>query len=195
MGINLQTQVLLIGLLLVSTAPPEPPTGSDVRAVLEGRSIPVGDVHRYHCHDGAYPEVRCFNDEPSRDRDAGSQGAVEATGPAATTVIGTGAAERTITRAARLSDTTSASATYYVTFYEHANYGGASYTASQSISDLSNFGWNDAVTSFKSLSGQRPKWWENAGYTPPTWQWSAGAWVANVGSAANDRFSAVANVP
>jgi hypothetical protein len=86
-------------------------------------------------------------------------------------------------------------ATYYVTFYEHASYGGASYTASQPISDLTAWGWNDHVTSFKSLNGQRPKWWENAGYSPPTWQWAAGAWVSNVGSAANDRFSSVANVP
>jgi hypothetical protein len=93
------------------------------------------------------------------------------------------------------SQTVATSATYYVTFYEHASYGGASYTASQSISDLSAWGWNDHVTSFKSLNGQRPKWWENAGYTPPTWQWAAGAWVSNVGSAANDRFSSVANMP
>lgn len=69
------------------------------------------------------------------------------------------------------SQTVATSATYYVTFYEHASYGGASYTASQSISNLGEWGWNDHVTSLKSLNGQRPKWWENAGYTPPTWQW------------------------
>jgi hypothetical protein len=82
-----------------------------------------------------------------------------------------------------------------VTFYQHASYGGASFTASQPQPDLQNFGWNDVISSFKSLNGQRPKWWDHIGYVAPAWQWSAGAWVSYVGDGANDRFSSAKNVP
>jgi hypothetical protein len=85
--------------------------------------------------------------------------------------------------------------TSYVAFWEHANYGGYSFTASQSIADLRSYGWNDAITSFKSFSGQRPKWWEHVNYGTPSWQWATGAWVANVGEGANDTFSSVKNAP
>lgn len=82
-----------------------------------------------------------------------------------------------------------------MTFYEHINYGGASYTTAQALADLRPMGWNDVVSSFKSLSGQRPKWYVDINSSPPTYQWSAGAWVADIGWSANDRFSSVRNIP
>ena len=94
-----------------------------------------------------------------------------------------------------LSAATTQSATFYVTFYQHASYGGSSLTASQPIDNLGVYGWNDAISSFKSLYSQRPKWWAHADYGIPSWHWPAGAEVSNVGSGANDTFSAVRNVP
>lgn len=83
----------------------------------------------------------------------------------------------------------------YVTFFEHSSYGGVSYTGSQPLPSLVTIGWNDAISSFKSLNGQRPRWWEHTDYTGLAWQSSAGAWVRYVTDGANDRFSSVKNVP
>lgn len=176
--------VLLVGLLTV-------PQGTiavadDLRVVYGGKEIPARDAARYHCHDGVYPEIRCF--ETAIERDVDTPAAARASDLA----IGSRSAN-----SFTLSDdpTTTTLATFYVTFYQHENYGGSSYTASQSIANLGNIGWNDAISSFKSLNGQRPKWWEHVDWGGGTWQWPAGAWVASVGGSANDRFSAVANVP
>lgn len=166
-----------LGLMLV-TAPAASTAGDAAHATHRDVSIPLEDVSRYHCHDGQYPLIRCFDTSDERDADVGEQPAkdlasfVEADGfDLSLTVVA------------------------YVTFWEHAAYGGASYTASQPNPNLGEYGWNDKVTSFMSLNGQRPKWWEHANYGTPAWRWSAGAWVSNVGSGANDTFSSVQNVP
>ncbi len=94
-----------------------------------------------------------------------------------------------------LTSARSLAATPYVTVFADADYGGGSLTATVSYADLGILGWSNAITSFKSLNGQHPKFWEYVDYGLPAWQWTAGAWVANVGSGANDRFSALRNVP
>jgi hypothetical protein len=141
-------------------------SGAETRAFLDGDRIALRDVARYHCHDAASPAIRCSSHQASRDRDV-----------------------------RRLAATRGVRAVFYVQVFEHENYGGASLSISTSISNLGSVGWNDAITSFKSLNGGRPKFWENSGYGGSAWQWAAGAWVANVGSGANDRFSSVKNVP
>jgi hypothetical protein len=83
----------------------------------------------------------------------------------------------------------------YVTFYSDDNYGGGSFTATQPYPDLAPYGWGDVITSFKSRNGGHPKFYADANYGYPSWQWSAGIWNPNVGSAANDTFSSVKNVP
>jgi hypothetical protein len=140
---------------------------SGMRADLAGRPIRLLDVSRYHCHDVGASRIACFRTAGARDQDLRRR----TLGTLATTGV------------------------YYVTWYEHSNYGGASFAASQSYSDLSSLGWNDAISSFKSLNGQRPKFWSDAGYGLPAWQWPAGAWVSYVSDPANDRFSSVQNVP
>lgn len=152
-----------------------------VRAELRGRPIPLSQVAQYHCHDGAYPVIRCFATGAERDHDIGADpGNDGSTGWPATGL---------------LAPAGSLISFYYVTFYQDESYGGSSFTASQSIANLGDYGWNDAITSFRSLNGQRPKWWENVNYVTPSWQWPAGAWVPNVGQGANDTFSSVKNVP
>jgi hypothetical protein len=83
----------------------------------------------------------------------------------------------------------------YATVYRDADYGGSSLTLFGSYSNLGVIGWNDAITSFKSLNGGRPRFYRDAGFGGVSWRWSAGAWVANVGSPANDSFTAVENDP
>jgi hypothetical protein len=56
-------------------------------------------------------------------------------------------------------------------------------------------GWNDQISSFKSLNDGRPKWWRDINFAGTAWQWGAGAWTPYVGDGANDQFSSVANEP
>jgi len=165
----------LFGVHLTGAALPVAATDG-VQVELEGVSIPRTDAAKYHCHDRDYPVVRCFRTPQARDRDGATAEPLGLDAKLATSVQAT-------------------SSLFYVTFYEHANYLGASFTTSAQIGDLGVLGWNDRISSFKSLSGQRPKWWQDNNYLGTSWQWAAGAHVANVGDGANDRFSSVKNVP
>lgn len=155
---------------MVGLPSPVAETEPELRAHYRGNAIPLTEVRLHHCHDADRPVIRCFDTELARDVSL----AVELT-------IDLGVL--------------SPSSVFYVTFYEHAGYGGLSYTTSQPIPNLVGLGWNDAISSFKSLNGQRPKWWRDASYLGTSWQWAAGAWVSYVGDDANDRFSSLKNVP
>lgn len=143
-------------------------------AVYGGDEIALTDAPLHHCHDGAFPEIRCFDTTTERDVDAAGVVVAEELGPT--------------------GDVQALALTYYVTFYEDVSYGGYSFTVAQPYPDLRTIGWNDVISSFKSLNGQRPRWYEDVDYGLPSWQWVAGAHVSNVGTA-NDRISAVKNVP
>jgi hypothetical protein len=158
----------------------------NVVAIHGGRVIPLEQVALHHCHDGEFPTIRCFDTEEERDEHVSlpsdSTSSVRAkVGPNDGPATG-----RTAESLAIL---------FYVTFYQNASYGGASFTASQPYPDLRVVNWNDLISSFKSLNGQRPKWWEHISYAPPAWQWAAGAQVSYVGDGANDSFSSTKNVP
>ena len=139
-------------------------------ATLNGHSIPLRDVANHHCHDRDYPEISCFETEKELEVDLGD---------APTARSGAG----------------SLTSQSYVQFFDDENYGGSSYTAYLPIPDLGPMGWNDAITSFKSLHGARPRFWQDDLYGNLSWRWAAGAWVANVGAVANDVFSSLKNVP
>lgn len=144
----------------------EAATGT-LRATFRGARIPLREIRQHHCHNARHAVIRCFASSAERDQDlAGSRFAV-----------------------------TAGTAVAYVTFFEHAYYGGSSLTVTEPIPHLGTLGWNDAISSFKSLNGQKPKWWPDTYYAGLPWQWGAGAWVSYVGDGANDRFSSVKNVP
>lgn len=135
-------------------------------AVLEGRSIPLSEVSHLHCHDRDAPTIRCFSTSAGRDDDLDTAGS-------------------------RSIDGTQA----YVAIYADENYGGSSFTVYNPVSDLGVYGWNDCVSSFKSLNGQRPRLYSHIDYGTPAWRWAAGAWVSNVGGEANDATSSIKNDP
>jgi len=83
----------------------------------------------------------------------------------------------------------------FVVFYADEAYRGLNYEAWNAIPDLGSIGWNDMVSSFKSVNAGRPRWFSDSGYGYPSWRWAAGAWVSNVGAAANDKLSSVKNDP
>lgn len=43
--------------------------------------------------------------------------------------------------------------------------------------------------------GKKPLDGTASNYGTPYWQWTAGSWVSNVGSGANDKFSSLKDVP
>jgi hypothetical protein len=83
----------------------------------------------------------------------------------------------------------------YVRFHQDENYGGGSFTAYDPMPSMSDYGWNDQITSCKSLNNGRSRWYQDADFTGGSWRWPAGALDPNMGSGANDAFSSVANDP
>lgn len=160
----------LVVFLLVSSASTRADDAAGPIAVHYGVQIALADVARYHCHDGSYPVIRCFDTPAERDADIATA-AHSLDGPDTLTIV------------------------YYVTFFADAGYSGASFTASGSISDMRAIGWNDQISSFKSLNDGRPRWWRDINFAGTAWQWGTGAWISYVGSGANDQFSSVANEP
>lgn len=137
------------------------PSDEDLRATLDGASLPLSKVASYDCHDLRYPVITCFRDVEDRDRDMQRPDVVDSLP--------------------------------YVNVFRDEDYGGQSYIISESEPNLASIGWNDVITSFKSLNSGRPRFYQDASYGTPSWRWPAGAWVANVGTYANDKFSSVEN--
>lgn len=157
------------------------PTGQpagNLRAVLAGAPIPLVAVGRYHCHDMAYPEYRCFRKAEARDRD----------------MARTARLLRAASAGVSGDEFASASVGPYVRAYEHSSYGGWSVALSYPVPDLGAIGWDNQISSFKSTSGGRPKWWDYTNYTGDYWQWPLSAWVSYVGNGANDTFTSVKHV-
>lgn len=163
-----------ISLFVVAGAAPSTSLGSGgLRAVYQGVPIPLSQVASHHCHDVMYPLIECFDSGSARDLDLAAHDASNAPSSASASAL----------------------LTSYVTWYEAINYGGSSFTASSSYSDLSSISWDNRISSFKSLNGGRPKWWQNSNFSGISWHWLAGAQIPDVGSSANDQFSSVQNVP
>ena len=136
------------------------------RAVLDGLPIAIGDISRYHCHDRAFPLIRCFHDSASRDLD-------EQTAPA-------------LKQSAGLSGTV----TPYVRWYADGGLLGPSFSASIPYANLGDVGWNDAISSFSTYPGGHPRWSQDIGSGGTHWDWGFAS-VTYVGDAANDKFSSV----
>jgi hypothetical protein len=166
-------RVLLVVMAAILSPLAAAPAEADapLRVILNGHTISPTDASSLHCTDVFYPRIDCFSDAARRDD--------------------------VVRRRRRLTATSSASlsSVVYVTFYADINFGGASFSTAGAISDLTAVGWNDRISSFKSLNGGRPAWWRDAGFAGTLWRWSAGTWVSYVGDGANDQFSSVANVP
>jgi hypothetical protein len=164
-------------------------SGGHLRAVLIGpdgneEDIELEDVGDHHCHDFASPIIRCFATELERDADAESVMGTQA-------ARGWGGTEQQAALAVQLA----ATVVTYVRWYEDSNYGGLSFSTANPMADLAVIGWNDRISSFKSINGGHPKFWQSWNYTGTAWQWVTSAWVPYVGDPANDRFSSVQNVP
>lgn len=169
---------VLVWLLAMNSTSPAAASNRPMHALLAGRPIALASVSKYHCHNRYAPVIHCFATARQRDLDfwAGTPRAAQAP-------------------ATSLSAPSSLTSVFYVTFYADINFGGASFTTSSAISNMTTIGWNDRISSFKSLNGERPEWWRDINFAGTAWRWPAGTWVSYVGDDANDQFSSVADVP
>jgi hypothetical protein len=154
----------ILALGVASTAAAGSPAGgAERRAQLDGRTIALADVARFACHDRDFPAIRCFTSSAERDRDM-----VE------------------LALSAEL-----VSVTHYVTWYDGANFPEPpSFAAYWSEPDLTSFGWNDKISSFRTYNGGHPRWWQDVDNKGSAWDWGTVS-KAYVGDAANDQFSSV----
>lgn len=136
-----------------------------LRATVDGRPIPLAEVSSLHCHDLAYPLIRCFHDEPSMQADEQQAAATAPAGPAITV---------------------------WVTWYRDAGYGSPSFDAASSWPDLATINWRNQISAFRSYSGANPRWFFYPNYAGgASVSWGANAQISYVGATYNDRFASV----
>jgi hypothetical protein len=137
-----------------------------VVATLDGQAITLARAGGLDCHDFDYPVLRCFDSVAQLD-------AAVAVHVGGHTSSAPGAA---------LS-------TGYVVVFQDIAYSGAAKVLSSNVPWLSDIGWNDKISSFKSY-GATGKFYENSPSGGFIYYYWSTTQVSDVGSAYNDRFSA-----
>lgn len=166
-----------------STGPVDP-NGSVVTATYEGRSIDPKLASHYFCHTRDYPLVRCFASQQEVDDDIGL---VEPVTPGGSSPLLTGGDHSIEGVSPEFPG-----GTPYTIAYWDINYGGSALTVYGAIWNLDLIGWNDNISSFKSVNCGIPRYYVDAGYSGVYWQNSCNTWTANL-YAYNDMFSSVLN--
>ena len=152
------------------------PDGKVVTATLDGRPIDPATASQYYCLTRDYPVVHCFATQARVDRDLGIQE------PA---VAGSGAASKS-------GVTPNWSGLAYTIAYWDINYNGSTLTVYGAVPYLGVIGWNDNISSFKSVNCGMPRYYVDSEYRGVYWQNSCNTWSPNLYSY-NDTFSAVIN--
>lgn len=146
-------------------------TGTDtgsVRAALNDQTIDLDQVSRYHCHDLEYPTLRCYRTAAELDQ-AIASAAMDSGGESELAVL----------------------AVSYVRIYVDASYGGGSMVISYPYDRLGDIGWNDRVSSFKTLNNGGGRFWQHIYGEGWSYGFCCFTNVTWVGSAYNDKFSSV----
>ena len=153
--------------------------GTVVTATYEGVQIDPHMASRYFCHTRDYPAVRCFASQAEVDADLGWVEPTEPGGAAA---------------AASVAEVTPdwPQGTAYSIAYWDINYGGSALTLFGALSNLGILGWNDSISSIKSVNCGIPRYYVDAGYSGTFWQIGCNVWSPSL-SSYNDTFSSVVN--
>ena len=130
-------------------------------ADLDGRPIELVKVGSYYCHDFDYPRIHCFA-TPAALEDAVS-----------TTLVAMAATD-----------------TNYVLIFENTYYQGAYMYISSDYSILATVGWNDRISSFKSVNSGSGKFWTDWFYGGTSWGFCCNVQTPFLGTF-NDTFSSV----
>lgn len=160
----------LVVLLLITVASLSPTAtvaanddGPKLRAMLGPTVIDPRDVGRYHCHDLDYPVITCF-----RSSDALEE-AVES----------------------HQRDQAGPTAVPYVRIFETSTFQGASVTLAQNYPRLSDIGWNDRISSFRSVNGGSGTFFKNAQFLGDSYTFCCDQQFPNMAGAWNDAISSV----
>ncbi len=154
----------LIGSAVLPLAAPGASAADGLHATLDGAPIPLHSVAQFTCHDRDYPLIRCFQNAAARDAD------LTASSPG-----GTASSPQLLSA--------------FVRWYRDADYGGPSFDAYNSYPDLSVIGWDKQISSFVTLNGGHPAWWQGTYYSGSGWDWGFAS-EPTLGSA-NDQISSV----
>ena len=152
------------------------PTGNVVTATYEGQPIDPMLASHYFCHTRDYPIVRCFATQEGAYQD------LELDAPLAS--------HATPLRGDFLPDWSGGA---YTIAYWDINYGGSSLIVYGALSSLVVIGWNDAISSIKSVNCGIPRYYVHINYSGGYWQNGCNTWSPNVGTF-NDTFSSVINM-
>ena len=155
--------------------------GRVVTATYQGQQIDPAIASHYFCHTRDYPVVRCFDSQAEVDADLGW---IEPTEPGQ-------AAEGTDSG----GDPTSpdwGGGPYTIAYWD-INYGGSALTVYTAVSDLGLLGWDNNISSIKSVNCGIPRYFVNTGYGGGYWQNACNVWSPNLYST-NDTFSSVENM-
>ena len=158
----------LVGAILVSAILAVPVAASDpVTATRSGMPIDLGQAARLSCHDLDYPVLRCFASPDAMLLDAQRRLHEGGSAVRAVAVLDVG----------------------YVVVYEHATYGGSSMLLSADQAWLSDIGWNDRISSFKSFGGTG-NFREHSPGSGFSYTFSPSSQVSSLSGSYNDKFSA-----
>lgn len=149
----------MVVLLLATTAPTV--EARTISATLDGRAIGIGQVGALACHDLEFPIIRCYDSVAQLDA------VVAADRPAARLATGGG----------------------YVVVYQNSAYGGSNpKVLTTDVPWLSDIGWNDRISSFKSF-GATGEFYEHSPSGGFIYFYGPTTQVAYVGDFYNDKFS------
>ena len=134
-------------------------------ATLDGRTITLERASALDCHDFEYPIIRCFDSFASLESDVAVQ--------IATRSVQTSFAVQSIG---------------YVVAYEHAAYAGAAKILTSDVAWLSDIGWNDKISSFKSF-GATGNFYEHSPSGGFIYYYGPSSRVPSLSGTYNDKFS------
>ena len=160
------------------------PQANSLTAIYMGQTIDPREASHHFCHTRDYPVVRCFDSQAEVDADLGWTEPQAPGDPSA----GVGVTHP-IGSADGMSPQFSGA---YTIAYRDISYGGNALTLYSAVSDLSALGWNDSISSIKSVNCGIPRYWTDAGYDGTYWQNGCNSWSPNL-YAQNDTFSSVVN--
>jgi hypothetical protein len=158
------------------------PDGHAIEAELDGAPFELARINEHHCHDAAYPIIRCFRDEADRDADIDLD--------LRTATLDVRVAGPAFAPAAPCSTCT------YVTLYWDINQGGSSISFVYDHANLGIYGWNDQASSYLARNCGQPKLYWDADFSGNAIYTSAcnGLNFTGVHGAWNDQVSSIANL-
>jgi hypothetical protein len=144
---------------------------SPIKADFNGRPIPASEVVKYHCSALDYPVIHCYSSQTARDA---------------------ADARLTMPRAANQASSPAVpTATGYVIAYVDVSYAGASISLSTNYANLTSIGWNDRISSLKSIGNGSGDFYQNAYYVGWIYGFCCNQAIWYVGDFYNDQFSSL----